>query len=152
MNSLSNTYILLILPTYTVQIMKKRQIWALGIIIWQAIMMIKKDPVLREKVKTEPWLLKKWKILGESWIEQNKEIFENIKNIDVDNVIKELEKNVKIDAENIQKRTQEQDAKDWEGEWRATIRNIISSIPTKKKLADWVEKYKQHIIQWRDNL
>lgn len=114
--------------------------------------MRKKDPVLREKISTESWLLKKWKVLGESWIEQNKEIFENIKNIDIDAVMQELEKNVKVDANNVQKWVTDQENKDWETEGKNTVRAILWSIPDKKTLADWVEKYKQRIRQWRDNL
>lgn len=132
--------------------MKKRQIWALGLIVWQAIMMLKKDPELREKVKTEPGLLQKWKILGESRRAQNKEIVENIKEVNFDSLIKDIEKNVKVDADNIQQRTNEQWEKDWESEWHNAVRSIVWSMPDKKKLEDWIEKYKQRIIQWRENL
>lgn len=132
--------------------MKKWQIWVLWIVIWQVISTIKKDPVLREKVVNEPGILGKAKVVWESWIQDNKEIFEEIKNTDREKTIETVEKDISYDGEKIKKRTNEQSEKDWETEWHETARTILSKIPSKKKLADWVEKYKQRITQWRDAL
>ena len=132
--------------------MKKWQIWILGLIIWQAISTFKKDPVLREKVAKEPWILGKAKVFWESRLQDNKEIFEEITKTDWEKTIESVEKDISYDSEKIKKRTNEQGEKDWENEGHETARTILSKIPNKKKLADWVEKYKQRITQWRDAL
>ena len=132
--------------------MKKWQIWVLWIVIWQVISTIKKDPVLREKVVNEPGILWKVKVFWEARIQDNKEIFEEIKNTDWDKTIENVEKDISYDGEKIKKRTNEQSEKDRETEGHETARTILSKIPDKKTLADWVEKYKQRIIKWRDAL
>ena len=132
--------------------MKKWQIWILGLIIWQAISTFKKDPVLREKVAKEPGILGKAKVFWESRLQDNKEIFEEITKTDWEKTIESVEKDISYDSEKIKKRTNEQGEKDWENEGHETARTILSKIPNKKKLADWVEKYKQRITQWRDAL
>ena len=122
--------------------MKKWQIWILGLIIWQAISTFKKDPVLREKVAKEPGILGKAKVFWESRLQDNKEIFEEITKTDWEKTIESVEKDISYDSEKIKKRTNEQGEKDWENEGHETARTILSKIPNKKKLADWVEKYK----------
>ena len=149
---ISNSIVLLIhLPSPNIT-MKKWQIWVLWLVIWQVISTLKKDPVLREKVVKEPGILGKAKVFGEARIQDNKEIFEEIKNTDREKTIETVEKDISYDGEKIKKRTNEQSEKDRETEGHETARTIMSKIPDKKTLADWVEKYKQRIIKWRDAL
>ncbi len=132
--------------------MKKWQIWILWLIVWQAIATFKKDPLLREKVAKEPGILGKAKVFWESWLQDNKEIFEEIKNTDREKTVEKVEKDISYDSEKVKKRWAEQSEKDWETQWHETARTILSKIPDKKTLADWVEKYKQRITQWWDSL
>lgn len=132
--------------------MKKWQIWVLWVVIGQVISTLKKDPELRKKVVNEPGILWKAKVFGEARIQDNKEIFEEIKNTDREKTIETVEKDISYDSEKVKKRTNEQSEKDWESEGHETARTLLSKIPDKKTLADWVEKYKQRIAKWRDAL
>ena len=94
----------------------------------------------------------KAKVFWESWLQDNKEIFEEIKNTDREKTVEKVEKDISYDSEKVKKRWAEQSEKDWETQWHETARTILSKIPDKKTLADWVEKYKQRITQWWDSL
>lgn len=132
--------------------MKKWQIWILWLVVWQAISTLKKDPTLRKKVAKEPGLLGKAKVFGESRLQDNKEIFEEIKNTNREKTMETVEKDISYDSEKIKKRWNEQSEKDWETTGHDAVRNVISNIPDKKTLADWIEKYKQRIVTWWDSL
>lgn len=132
--------------------MKKWQIWVLWLIVGQAINTYKKDKTLQKKVSTEPGILGKAKLIWESRLQDNKEIFEEIKKTDWDKTIDAVEQDIAYDSEKIKKRWTEVSEKDWETTWHDTIRNVISKMPDKKTLADWVEKYKQRIVKWWDTL
>ncbi len=132
--------------------MKKRQIWVLWLVVWQAITLFKKDPALREQVAKTPWFLGKAKVFGETWLKDNKEIFEDLKATDRDQTLADAEQNIKHDTTVVTEWTQKQSAADREGKGRETIRSIVSAVPNKKTLADWVEKYKQRIVKRRDAL
>lgn len=132
--------------------MKKWQIWVLGLVVWQAITLLKKDPTLRKKVKSEPGILGKVKVVGESWLKDNKELIEDIKETDWDKTVAAVENDISYDTEKVKNRWAEQLNKDREVEWHETIRNLAWKIPDKKTLAEWVEKYKQRIIKRWDEL
>ena len=132
--------------------MKKWQIGILWLAIGQAITMYKKDAHLRKKVQSEEGLLGKAKVIGEKWIQDNKEIFEDLKNNDWDKTVADIEQDFEYDKTKVEKRGKEQMNKDWEKEWHEVVRSVISKVPDKKTLANWVEKYKQRIIKWWDSL
>ena len=132
--------------------MKKRQIGVLGIVIWQAITLVKKDPTLREKIQETPGILGKIKILGEKRLQNNKELIEDIKATDRDKTVNDIESDLHHDGDNIGQWIENQSDKDRETQWHETIRKITWNIPDKKTLADWREKYKQSIIQRWNNL
>lgn len=132
--------------------MKKRQIWIIGIAVWQAIALFQKDKELREKVQAEQWLLGKLKLMGEWLLQENKQLYKEISETDWDKTIESLEKNVTHDSATIQQRAKNQENKDREEQWRTVIREVIDTIPDKKTLADWAEKYKNRIMQRWNNL
>jgi len=132
--------------------MKKRHIWVLGLVVWQAITLLKKDTTLREKIKQEPWIIWKIKLFWEHWIADNKDLLNELSSNDWEKTAKDLEKDIAYDTEKVKWRTASQADKNREKEWENTARTIINAIPSKKTLAEWVEKYKTHLKKWWDNL
>ncbi len=132
--------------------MKKRQIWALWLLLWQWLMLYKKDDKLREKVDNEKWLLGKAKILWESILEVNKNLIEKVKDTDRQKTISSVEEDIKYDKEKVTSWAQTQKEKDRSAQWKQFVENISKNIPDKKTLEEWLGKYKQRIIQWRNSL
>jgi hypothetical protein len=53
-------------------------------------------------------------VFGETWLQDNKEIFEEIKSTDREKTIEKVEQDISYDGEKIKKRSTEQNEKDWE--------------------------------------
>jgi hypothetical protein len=136
--------------------MKKRQIGLFGLIIGQAVTMVAKDKKLRNEVQSAPGFLQKLKVFWSKRRETNKELVEevseNAKDWDWNKSVETIKSNIDKDSETVQQRWAAQEGKDRENQWKESVRKIIAKAPSQKSLEETLQKYKQKILDRRENI